>query len=174
MPSYGHHLRSLMVIKHHDQSIVPIVDQQQQAYLRQNLHLILFQAKWALLYRDNTLYHSSLSQLSQWINDYFDQQSLVTKTALANIQILKTVTLQTQLPAPTASLKAFQAIASTQSQHTDTVALTPTPTADEDNSMSESLPPKAQSLQPAPKMRPMQSDQKRATSKQNQQHSGDY
>ena len=159
-------LRSLMVIKHHDQSIVPIVDQQQQAYLRQNLHLILFQTKWALLYRDNTLYHSSLSQLSQWINDYFDQQSPVTKTALANINALEPLTLQAKLPAPKASLQALQAVESNNTQHTDTVALTPlTPVhaADTKNKSTGSEKPVTQTTQPirsALEQRQPQSDQR--------------
>lgn len=103
-------LRKLLVIKHHDRSILPIVDSQQQAYLRQNVHLILFQAKWAVIYRDNALYHSSLLQLSRSIEDYFDQQSPITQTALANIKDLQALTLHATLPAPKASLSAWQAL----------------------------------------------------------------
>lgn len=110
-------LRNILVIRHNDKAIVPIIDEQQQAYLRQNLHLILFQTKWALLDNNNALYHSSLDQLTQWIEDYFNMQSPVAKAVLDSIEGLKKHELTRELPTPTASLKVLQKIMNNANAH---------------------------------------------------------
>ncbi len=120
-------LRGILVIRHDDKAIIPIIDAQQQAYLRQNLHLIMFQAKWAVINHDNALYHSSLDQFIQWINDYFNTQSAVTKMVLVNIAALQKVTLTEKLPALTASLAQVQRLLTTVSSAP--VANTPPVTA---------------------------------------------
>lgn len=126
-------LRGILVIRHNDKSIIPIVDEQQQAYLRHNLHLIVFQIKWALLSSNNELYHSSLDQLTQWINDYFNTQSMITKTTLDNIETLQKVQLTQHIPTPTASLTVLQKLAldSTHPAKTDNNVLPDKPTEQE-------------------------------------------
>ena len=103
-------LRGVLIIRHNNKSIIPIVDAQQQAYLRQNVHLMLFQVKWAVINHDNALYHLSLNQLTQWIHDYFNVQSPVTKTILANIDALQKLTLTPTLPTIDKSITALQTI----------------------------------------------------------------
>jgi uroporphyrin-3 C-methyltransferase len=113
-----HALRGLLVIRHDEGTVIPLIDSQQQIYLRQNMHLLVFQAKWAMMSQDNTLYHDSLKSLEQLVHDDVNLQSPLTKTALLAIERLQSLVLTASLPAPQASLTAWQAIQSQRNHAT--------------------------------------------------------
>ncbi|MCD6055742.1 MAG: heme biosynthesis protein [Gammaproteobacteria bacterium] len=103
-------LKKMFVIHHNSNAITPILDAQQQAYLRENLHLILFQAKWSLFNQEDALYHLSLNQLTQWINMYFNTENPVTQTVLANLENLQKLQLINTFPSLEGSLSALAEI----------------------------------------------------------------
>ena len=91
-------LKSLVVIRHRDTEITPLVSQTQEEFLRQNLQLILQQAQWAVLQHNQAVYHYSLTQASEWIQHYFADNDQATLALQANINELQKINLTPDLP----------------------------------------------------------------------------
>lgn len=89
------HFKQLIVIRHVDQPIEPLLPEDQTRLLEQRLQLSLQQTQWALLHSDDSLYQLSLTTLQNEIQRYFDVQAHSTKNTLAMIDQLKKVSLST-------------------------------------------------------------------------------
>lgn len=101
-------LGSLVVIRHRDEPIEPLLSPEQTYYLQQNLHLMLEQAQLALLQRKQASYDASLNKAHSWISTYFEQQDAATQSLLNGISDLKAVKVTTQMPDISSSLRALK------------------------------------------------------------------
>lgn len=87
----------LIIIRHTDKPVQPLLPQQQSLYLQQNLKLLLQQAQWAVLYGDQTLYLHNLQQIQRNLNEHFALTS-GTEHYIAVLKELETFNIQPRLP----------------------------------------------------------------------------
>lgn len=101
-------LGSLVVIRHRDEPIEPLLSPEQTYYLQQNLHLMLEQAQLALLQRKQASYEASLNKAHNWINTYFEEQDATTQSLLNGLSELKSVKVTTEMPDISGSLRTLK------------------------------------------------------------------
>jgi uroporphyrin-3 C-methyltransferase len=101
-------LKSLVVIRHHQQPIDPILSVAQRQLLEQNLLLLIQQAQWAVLQQDAKLYRQSLTQVIEQINHYFDPQQPITRNIVSQLTALQQMDIAPELPDIHASLQSVQ------------------------------------------------------------------
>jgi uroporphyrin-3 C-methyltransferase len=108
-----HNFQQLIVVRHLDKPIEPLLPEIQQQYLQQNLQLLLQQAQWALLHHQQTIYQSSLQQTKQVIQQYFAEKSSATQSIFQKINELEKINLQEELPNLNPSLSAINSLIKT-------------------------------------------------------------
>ncbi len=86
--------RQLIIIRHLNKPIEPLLPEIEQQYLQHNLLLLLQQAQWALIHHEPAIYQSSLQEIQENIKGHFATNSLDTQTILQSINQLKQVNLQ--------------------------------------------------------------------------------
>ncbi len=64
-------LRGLVVVRHRDDPVRPLLPPSQEYYLRQNLRMLLGQAQLALLRNSQPVYRTSLESARDWLRRYF-------------------------------------------------------------------------------------------------------
>ncbi len=114
-----HSFQQLIVVRHLDKPIEPLLPQIQQQYLQQNLQLLLQQAQWALLHNQQEIYQSSLQQTKEAIQQYYVEKSPAAQTIIQQINKLAEINLQLALPDLSPTLEAIDSLIKT-------VARTPT------------------------------------------------
>ena len=105
-------LSGLVVIRHRDEPIEPLLSPEQTYYLQQNLHLMLEQAQLALLQRKQASFDASLSKAHSWISTYFEQQDSTTQSLLNGISELQPVKVTAEMPDISGSLRTLKAYVS--------------------------------------------------------------
>lgn len=90
--------QKLIVIRHSNHPVEPLLPAQQQAYLQQNIQLLLQQAQWAALRGQSTIYQASLQQAMDWIQRYFVANATITDTMVKAITDLQKINIQPALP----------------------------------------------------------------------------
>ncbi len=103
-------LKKLIVIRYHEQLIQPLLPPEQRLYLEQNLLLLLQQARWAVLQRQQVIYEDSLAQATDWIKNYFDTESAATKSALDSLNELQKNEIAPELPRLTDPIEQLEAL----------------------------------------------------------------
>lgn len=91
-------IKSLVVIRHHDEPIQPLLAPEQRFFLTQNLQLQLEQARLALLNGQTRVYRERLQQARQWIEDYFDGEDTATRQSLEQLAALARQEIHPELP----------------------------------------------------------------------------
>lgn len=84
-------LKSLVIIRHREQPVTPLLAPMQEQYLRQNLQLILQQASWAVLQQNQSVYLYSLHQARTWLQRYFADNDSATQALDAQLKTLSSV-----------------------------------------------------------------------------------
>ncbi len=107
-------LKTLVVIRHNQQNIEPLISPKQQSYLMENIQLQLANAQWALLNQQPAIYQHSLKQASNWIQHYFVTNSPATKSALTTLAMLQKQQIVQQLPKLSQSLNAINSVLNKQ------------------------------------------------------------
>lgn len=110
-------LHSLVIIRHHQEPIEPILSGEQLLYLQQNLQLELQQAQWAVLHGEKTLYENSLQNVIFSVQHYFASANASTTAFITNVAQLQKMNIQPDLPDLTALLNAL-----TQVEHSSAAA----------------------------------------------------
>lgn len=105
----GRALTNVVVVRHLDQPVQPLLPPQQQAYLILNIQLKLSQAQWAVLHQQPEIYQQSLQQANVWIKQYFLQKESITQSVMQQIADLQTVQVKPTLPSISDSLNAIAA-----------------------------------------------------------------
>lgn len=91
-------LKQLVVVTHQTEDIPAMMTPDQQIYLQENLQLLIMQAHWAALNRNNELYQSSLTQAQDWVNKYYVQNSANTQAFLKSLNTLLAIDLSPKYP----------------------------------------------------------------------------
>ncbi|MDY6979886.1 MAG: uroporphyrinogen-III C-methyltransferase [Pseudomonadota bacterium] len=91
-------LKSLVVIRQHDEPIQPLLAPEQRFFLTQNLQLQLEQARLALLGGQTRVYQERLQQARQWVETYFDTEQTTTRQTLEQLAQLAEQTIHPELP----------------------------------------------------------------------------
>ena len=100
-------LRHLVLIRHHEAGIIPLITAQEQALFYQTIHALFTQAVWALLHQKSGIYFASLQQIVLSVQTYFDPNSPDTKAILIELNQLQQVDIHPSAPDIT-SVRAFQ------------------------------------------------------------------
>ncbi|MDR9437186.1 MAG: uroporphyrinogen-III C-methyltransferase [Thiohalophilus sp.] len=91
-------LKSLVVIRQHDEPIQPLLAPEQRFFLTQNLQLQLEQARLALLNGQTRVYRERLQQARQWVETYFDTEQAPTRQTLEQLDQLAEQEIHPALP----------------------------------------------------------------------------
>lgn len=101
-------LLSLVSIRTRDNAFDAPLSTEQYQLLEHSLLLMLEQAQWALLKGDQTLYVASLNNAETWIQNKLRHQQA--DNLLKNIKSLKALTIKTELPDISGSLRVLRQI----------------------------------------------------------------
>ena len=101
-------IKSLIVIRHHEKPLEPLLSPEQHFFLVQNLSLLLEQARLALLNGQNEIYHDRLKATAKWVSQFFDPEHNVTRNMLATIKELQKYDIDPALPDISATFSALQ------------------------------------------------------------------
>lgn len=100
-------LKSLVIIRHRDQAITPLLAPMQEQFLRQNLQWMLQQASWAVLQQNQAVYSFSLNQTQTWLQRYFADNAQATQALNDQLKALSAVNIAPQTPDLTPLLQSL-------------------------------------------------------------------
>ncbi|MBU0744711.1 MAG: uroporphyrinogen-III C-methyltransferase [Gammaproteobacteria bacterium] len=99
-------LKDILVIRHHN--IEPLVSPEQETILRLSVQTKLLQAEWAVMHRQNNLYHSCLEETMSLIAKYFAASDVANTDIFVVLKELQGVDLQPKLPFLSESMAIMQ------------------------------------------------------------------
>lgn len=100
--------KSLVIIRHRDEAITPLLPPEESMYLRHNLRLTIQQAQIAMVKGETKLYTSLLTQASQWIKDHFDMTQHKSQAVVAELDKLSKATIELDKPEISGSLQLLR------------------------------------------------------------------
>ena len=101
-------LKTLIVIRDHEQPVGPLLSPQQRFFLVENLRLQLEQARLAMLTGQADVYQERIQTAMQWIEQHFDKEAATTKSTLETLQQLRHAAIAPELPDISAAYQALQ------------------------------------------------------------------
>jgi len=102
-------MEKIVVIRHHDDFITPLLNPEQHFYLDQNLRLLFSQAQWAVLNSKPSIFKSSMQQATTLIKRFFEPKDAKTQAMLKSIAKLKESNIKPKIPDISNSLNALHA-----------------------------------------------------------------
>ncbi|ARG96546.1 uroporphyrinogen-III C-methyltransferase [Legionella micdadei] len=116
-------LEKLIVVRHNDEDIQPLLSPLHQSLLRDSIRFNLQEAQWALLQNNPKIFRLSLAQALREINRTFDENAVATQALVQQLQNLQQEKLETITPTINQSLNLLnQLIESKNMQKTDVSA----------------------------------------------------
>lgn len=100
-------LRSLVTVRQHDEALEALIAPDQEAYLRQNVRLLIEQAQLALLKEEATLYRTSLDEAIALVEDYYATDREAVQASLARLAELREQAVSPELPDISTSQQAL-------------------------------------------------------------------
>jgi uncharacterized protein HemX len=97
-------LKDIFTVHHRETPIEPLLEPQQEYFLRQNLQLRLAAARTALLQHDNSAFQSSTHLAASWLAAYFNTQDSGVKAAIDALTKMQQQQINPPLPDISASL----------------------------------------------------------------------
>ncbi len=102
-------IKKLVVIRRGDKpATIALMPPDQAHYLRQNLHLKLENARYALLRNNPKLFKEELRTAQEWIETHFDTEAAATKNMLESLQKLQEMEFSQTLPDISAPLEQLR------------------------------------------------------------------
>lgn len=98
-------IKSLVVVRRHQQPTEPLLPPKESWFLYQNLRLKLEQARLALLRQDTQLFRQYLEEASGWIKMFFDEDSPAVTNTLDTLSSAAKVDLRPAMPDVSGSLR---------------------------------------------------------------------
>ncbi|OGT06000.1 MAG: hypothetical protein A2103_03445 [Gammaproteobacteria bacterium GWF2_41_13] len=105
-------LKEILIIRHHEQPIEPLMTDQYRDLLNIRLHVLFAEAEWATLNEQTSLYQSILNQLQTIFQHYFIQTDAKLLTMQQTLHTLQPINFSPTLPDLTPVLEAFQKLQS--------------------------------------------------------------
>jgi uroporphyrin-3 C-methyltransferase len=100
-------LSSYIIIRRRDVPMQVLMDPQWEGLVRQNLRMLLEQAQVALLSGNGQLYRESLQRAQHWVAEFFESDGAAARAMYAEIERLREVEVEVQLPDLSRSLQAL-------------------------------------------------------------------
>lgn len=91
-------LEKLVVIRHHESEINPLISPMHEAIIRDGLRLQLYEAKWAVLMQNDALYQLALKNAIHTCETTFSNQSTQSSSFIKNLSELSTLSLTETKP----------------------------------------------------------------------------
>lgn len=123
--SWQKFIDSFISIRRLDNSIEPLLTPQQQQNLSTNLKLKLQQAQWSVSKGNVALFNQQISDIQQWVKDYFDMDNIANQQFVNTVEKLRNNVIHINLPT---QLNSLSALSTTLKAHTYTDAYTKSPT----------------------------------------------
>lgn len=101
-------LQKVVIIRHRDAGVKPLLAPGQQTAVVQNIQLLLQQAQWAALQEKPIVYKLSLEQAGKMISDYFDTKAAPSQSALAELKQLQAMSIKPKVPDLSSVIVALQ------------------------------------------------------------------
>ncbi|MFT5720455.1 MAG: uroporphyrin-3 C-methyltransferase [Motiliproteus sp.] len=101
-------LGNLIVIRHREDAVTPLLSPEQHYFLIQNLHLMLEQTQQSLLQGKQDAYDAGLKKSAQWISSYFEATDPTTQALLRNLSDLQGIKIAPKLPDISGSLRELK------------------------------------------------------------------
>jgi len=97
-------LKKVVVVRHLEKPVVPMLPPAQHAYLVANVRWQLSQAQWAVLHNNPVIYQKSLQLTENWVAQYFTVESTAKTSMLKSLGELAKQNIQPALPNISSSL----------------------------------------------------------------------
>jgi uroporphyrin-3 C-methyltransferase len=101
-------LKTLVVIRRHDQPVAPLLSPAQDRMLREILRLKLESARVALLEGNAKLFADSIKSAREWLQQRFDPHDAAVASMLKQLDSLATAEIRPKLPDISASLRSLR------------------------------------------------------------------
>lgn len=92
-----------------DTAITPLLAPEERVFLQQNLTLLLEQAKLGLLRAENGVYKNSLTQMKQWIEQFYRSDTIEAQAVLQTLDALLLADVSPSVPSINDSIDAVKA-----------------------------------------------------------------
>lgn len=102
-------LKSLVIIKRKDEVRQELLLPDQEYFLSQNLRLELESARLSALRRDTENFHTSLAQIIDWLNQYYETGDNGVTNILDTLKQMSTLKLDPEIPGIDSSLETLRA-----------------------------------------------------------------
>ncbi|SDM44766.1 uroporphyrin-3 C-methyltransferase [Franzmannia pantelleriensis] len=104
---FGAELRDLVTVRRHDEALEALIAPEQEAYLRQNVRLLIEQAQLALLKEEEALFEASLDKAITLVEAYYDADSEGVQRVLERLGELREAAIRPELPDISGSQQAL-------------------------------------------------------------------
>lgn len=91
-------LRALVIVRHLDEPVTPLLSVEQQSDVNQQLATLLQQAQWAVLHQNQQVYQLSLTQAAVLVKRYYALNQQATQVILQQLSDLQATNIAPQLP----------------------------------------------------------------------------
>ena len=115
-------LEKLVVIRHHDEDILPFPSEAYESMLRESVRLNLQEAQWAALQNNNAIYQFSLAEAIKNINRSFDAEATITIAFIKQLQAFQQIQLVTSKPTLEESLPLLNHLIESKESQTSTTS----------------------------------------------------
>ena len=102
-----HKLSDYLTIRRRDVPVEALMDPRWEGLVRQNLRMLLEQARVALLSGNQSLYRESLERARYWVTEFFQSDEATARSMAREIDQLSAVQIDVALPDVSASLAAL-------------------------------------------------------------------
>lgn len=114
--SFSSALSQYYTVHHYDESMKPFISPQHDALLRQNILLNLQTAQLAAIQHNDAMYHNALSEVEDWVSQYFKSEPATTTAFMQQLDELVQMNVALNLPQQLESLSVIERITGRQSQ----------------------------------------------------------
>lgn len=112
--SFSSALSQYYTVHHYDESMKPFISPQHDALLRQNILLNLQAAQLAAIQHNDAMYQSALSEVEDWVTQYFKSEPATTTAFMQQLDELLQMSVALNLPQQLESLRAIERITGRQ------------------------------------------------------------
>jgi uroporphyrin-3 C-methyltransferase/uroporphyrinogen III methyltransferase/synthase len=98
-------LQKLIRVRRVDEPDAPLLAPDQAYFLRENMRLMLLNARLGLLGRNDLQFKTDLNRAIEWLNRYYDTDNRLVKGSLEQLNQLRAAKLMLEPPQPAESLR---------------------------------------------------------------------
>lgn len=109
-------INEFITIRRRTGSVKPLMSPEYQQNLRENLSLKIQTAIWATHQQQNDIYQQSLTDIQQWVKDYFDVENATSKHFIDVSEQLKTAIIAAEFPNQLQSLASIRQLLTDKNQ----------------------------------------------------------